>query len=67
MCTDKLLIFRLYHHGYVVKYKLLTGEDVFPEKRILEKAAKIKRFEYLPLGSELKKTKWYCKRSIKAF
>lgn len=55
MCTDKLLIFRLYHHGYVVKYKLLTGEDVFPEKRILEKAAKIKRFETSPLDSGLEK------------
>ena len=31
------------------------GEEVLPEKRLLEKAAKIKRFEYSSLGSELHK------------
>ena len=30
------------------------NEDVLPEKDLLEKAATIKRFEYLALGSELK-------------
>ena len=34
----------------VGKYELLTGNDV-----LLEKAATIKRFEYSPLGRELKK------------
>ena len=32
----------------------MTGKDVLPEKKLLEKAAKMKRFEYLPLGRELK-------------
>ena len=32
----------------------MTGKDVFPEKDLLEKAATIKRFEYCPLGKELK-------------
>ena len=39
----------------VSKYELLTGEDVLPEKGLPEKAATIKRFEYSPLGSELKR------------
>ena len=39
----------------VVKYNLLTGEDILLEKILLEKAASIKRFEYSPLGSEMKK------------
>ena len=33
----------------------MTGKDVSPKKDLLEKAAAIKRFEYSPLGSELKK------------
>ena len=32
----------------------MTGKDVLPEKDMLEKAAKMKRFEYPPLGKELK-------------
>ena len=40
--------------GNVSKYELLTGKDVLPEKDLLEKAATIKRFEFVPLGSELK-------------
>ena len=36
--------------GNVGKYEFLTGKDVLPEK-----AVTIKRFEYSPLGSELKK------------
>ena len=31
-------------------YEFLTGEDVLPENRLLEKAVVIKRFEYLLLG-----------------
>ena len=38
----------------VVKYNFLTGEDILLEKILLEKAASIKRFEYSPLGSEMK-------------
>ena len=42
----------------VSKYELLTGKDVLPEKDLLKKAATIKRFEFVPLGSELK-ILWY--------
>ena len=31
-----------------------SSKDVLPEKGLLEKAATIKRFEYSPLGKELK-------------
>ena len=40
--------------GNVSKYEFLTGNDVLPEKDLLEKAATVKRFEYLLLGKELK-------------
>ena len=40
--------------GNVSKYEYLTGKDVLPEKDLLEKAATMKIFEYLPLGKELK-------------
>ena len=33
----------------------MTGKDVLLEKKLLETAATIKRFEYSPLRSELKK------------
>ena len=36
------------------KYKFLTGKDVLSEKELLEKDATMKRFEYSPLGKELK-------------
>ena len=32
----------------------MTGKDASPEKDLLEKAATIKRFEYSPVGKELK-------------
>ena len=32
----------------------MTGKDILPEKVLLEKAAALKRFEYSPLGKELK-------------
>ena len=38
----------------VTKYECLTSKDILPEKDLLEKAAAIKRFEYPPLGEELK-------------
>ena len=41
--------------GNVSKHGFLSGEVVLPKKGILEKAAAIKRFEYSPLGSGLKK------------
>ena len=41
--------------GNVSKYEFLADEDVLPEKRILEKPTKMKRFtNYSPLGNELK-------------
>ena len=39
----------------VCKYEFLTRKDVLPKKYLLEKDAAIKRFEYSPLGNELKK------------
>ena len=36
--------------GHVSKYELLTGKDVLIEKYLLEKAAALKRLEYLPLA-----------------
>ena len=41
--------------GNVSKYQFLTGKDVLPEKDLLERATTIQRFEYSPLGRELKK------------
>ena len=32
----------------------MNGKDVLPEKDLQEKAAALKRFEYSPLGKELK-------------
>ena len=56
----------------VSKYEFLTGEDVLPEKDLLEKSATMKKFECLPLGKELKakaditkKTKTKNKNSLK--
>ena len=50
--------------GNISKYEFLTGEDVLPEKQLLEKAEIIKKFEYSPLGSELKKKIVIVKRKI---
>ena len=36
------------------KYEFLTGKDLLPDKDLLEKLAELKRFEYSPLGKELK-------------
>ena len=41
--------------GNVSKYNFLIGIDFLAEKYVLEWAAIIKRFEYFPFGSELKK------------
>ena len=41
--------------GIAGKYQFLSGKDVLTEKYLLEKAATTKRFECLPLESELKK------------
>ena len=41
--------------GNVCEYEFLTGQEFLTEKRLLKKAARIKRFEYLLLRSELKK------------
>ena len=40
--------------GNLGKYEVLTGKDLLPEKDLLEKTALMKRFEYSPLGKELK-------------
>ena len=41
--------------GNVSKYEFLKVKDGLPEKNFLEKAATTKRFEYSPIGKELKK------------
>ena len=38
----------------VSKHEFLTDKDVLPQKDLLEKAAALKIFEYLPLCKELK-------------
>lgn len=38
----------------VGKSNFVTGEDVFPERELPEKAVTIKNIKYSPLGSELK-------------
>ena len=53
--------------GNVSKYQFLTGEDVLPEKFLLEKVATLKRFEYSPLGSGLKKQRSIAKDQYKFF
>ena len=40
--------------GNVSKNEFLTDKDVLREKDLLERAAALKRFEYSPLGKELK-------------
>ena len=50
--TAKLFALSL---GIVSKYEFFTGKDVLSEKDLVEKAAALKRFEYSPLGKELKK------------
>ena len=39
---------------FCAMYEFLTGKDVLPKKDLLQKTATIKRFEYSPLGKELK-------------
>ena len=38
----------------VTEYKFLTDKDVLPEKDLLDKAATMKRSEYLLFGKELR-------------
>ena len=49
--TAKILV---WSSGNVSKCKCLTHKDILPEKDLLEKAVIMKRFEYSPLGKELK-------------
>ena len=51
----------------VSKYELLTGKDGLPEKDLLEKAAKIKRFKYSSLDKELKAQTDNAKRQYQKF
>ena len=39
----------------ISKYEFLTKKVVLPEKYLLEKAAKLKGFEYSPLGKAFEK------------
>ena len=45
----------------------MTGGDGGPEKDLLQKVATIKRIEYLPLGSELRKQTDIVKNNIKDY
>ena len=40
--------------GNISKYEFLMSKDVLPERDLLEKDTTMKRFEYSPLGKELK-------------
>ena len=40
--------------GSIGKYELWTDKDVLHEKKLLDKATIMKRFEYFPLGKKLK-------------
>ena len=51
--------------GNVSKYEFLNGKDVLLEKDLSEKAAALKRFEYSPIGSELKKQTSVTENNIK--
>ena len=53
--------------GNVNKYEFLTGEDLLPEKDLLKKVAAIKRFEYSPLGKELKNQTSVAKNQYQKF
>ena len=46
---DQPLSFWHCHKEMLVSMNFLSGEEVLQEKGLLEKAATIKRFEYLPL------------------
>ena len=39
----------------VSKYEFLTGKDVLAEKKLIQKAAALKRFEYSPFGKAFEK------------
>ena len=43
----------------------MTGKEFLPEKDLLEKAATMKRFEYPPLESELKKQIYIAEKQYK--
>ena len=45
----------------------MTGKDVLPEADLLEKAATIKRLEYPPSGSDMKKQTDIAKDQYKSF
>ena len=40
--------------SYVGKYEFLTGEDILPEKELLEETATIKKFVYYSLDEKVK-------------
>ena len=49
----------------VIKYGTLTGEEVIPKRRLLEKVVTIKTFAYSSLGSNMKKQADVAKNNIK--
>ena len=55
---------RLYHQEILVDMNFLTNENVLSGKDLLEKTTDIKRFEYPPLDSGLKKQTSIAKDNI---
>ena len=53
--------------GNICKYEFLTGKDVLPETDLLEKSVTIKRLEYPPSGSDMKKQTDIVKDQYKFF
>ena len=51
---EKLLIFQLYHQEMSVNMNFWLTNMFYQKKTLLEKAVTMKRFEYSPLGNELK-------------
>ena len=53
--------------GIVSKYDFMTAKNVLSEKYLPEKAETIKRFEYSPLGKELKKETSFAEKRYQKF
>ena len=51
---EKLLRFQLYHQEMSVNMNFWLTNMFYQKKTLLEKAVTMKRFEYSPLGKELK-------------
>ena len=50
--------------GNVSKSEFLTGKDFLPKKDLMEESVKMKRFEYSPLGKELRARDVIAKKTV---